>query len=187
MKRRSKGVRLVVVLFFIDTYTMDELILIAAAFAVLAIYFFYRSCKEQTPIEKADKLAKERNVCSHQSNKFYRRGQPGRAKHYSKQADSYNEEIFNTLNPPEQSVQLIDLHRLYVDDAMKQLQKRIDLVKRKNLSSLIIIVGKGNHSGDGPKLKPAVVQFAQHQGFRHKFINAGRIQIALNNRSIMVL
>lgn len=167
---------------------MDELLLmIAAAFAVLAVYFFYRSCKAQTPIEKVNKLAKKRNICSHQSNKFNRRGEPSRAKHYSSQADSYNEEIFNTLNPPEQSVQLIDLHRLYVDDAMKQLQKRIDLVRRKKLPSLTVIVGKGNHSDDGPKLKPAVIQFAQYQGFRHRFINAGRIQIELNIRSIQVL
>lgn len=62
----------------------------------------------------------------------------------------------NNRNRPENEV---DLHGLFVAEALDKLDNCLQEAKRKNLSGMIIIVGKGNHSQDRiAKLKPAVAE-----------------------------
>jgi DNA-nicking Smr family endonuclease len=40
----------------------------------------------------------------------------------------------------------IDLHGLFVQEAIEKAEERIDQCKRQGVDHLIIIVGRGNHS-----------------------------------------
>lgn len=129
--------------------------------------------------QSASQIAERRKECIRLSKRAYENKNHSLAKMYSKQANELKQkmekanetaakEIFENLNPLGQSMQRIDLHGLYVNEAIKQLEKRINLVKRHNLESLIVIVGQGKHSEDGPRLKPAVIQFAQNRSFSYE-------------------
>lgn len=119
-------------------------------------------------LETASSLVEERNKCAEFSRQFYQQKDRQRGQQYSVKTDELNEKIFKILNPSGQSVQIIDLHYLYVHAAIKKLQERISLVRRKRLPHLDVIVGRGSHSKDGPKLKPAVAKFLLNGKFDFK-------------------
>lgn len=70
---------------------------------------------------------------------------------------------------------IIDLHGLYVREAIKRLKQRIAQCRRENQQNFVVIVGKGLHSEQGPRLKPAVLEYAQNSGlnFRPNSPNEG--------------
>ncbi|KXN72913.1 Smr protein/MutS2 C-terminal [Conidiobolus coronatus NRRL 28638] len=62
----------------------------------------------------------------------------------------------------------MDLHGLYVEEAMDRVKERLRTVNRGDC--LCIIVGKGNHSTNHlAKIKPAVERFLTEQNLRHEF------------------
>ncbi len=75
--------------------------------------------------------------------------------------NSYAVKIIATKNNIERDSDEIDLHGLYVNEAI-QFFKETLLIKMRdeNFKSLKVIVGKGLHSKDKPKLKAAVINFA---------------------------
>ena len=56
----------------------------------------------------------------------------------------------------------IDLHGLYVVEALKYLQEKIDDCRSKNIKKLTVITGMGNNSPQNiAKIKPKVANFAR--------------------------
>lgn len=118
--------------------------------------------------------------CAKSSKEAYQRRNHKEAKTYSENGKRYQElkeennkraadAIFKYLNAPGKiSENSIDLHGLFVDEALDRLQKRVLSCKKNNVNELIVIVGQGNHSTDGPKIKPAVLEYAKCDGIRHR-------------------
>lgn len=64
--------------------------------------------------------------------------------------------IFKSHNPPDRPLNFIDLHGLWVEDAKKLLLKRMARAKAEGEERMVVIVGQGNHSANGPRIKPAI-------------------------------
>lgn len=97
--------------------------------------------------------------------------------------------IFNFHNSPEKQTKFaIDLHGLFVSEAIDRLIKRVLDVKRENGRELTIIVGKGINSRDGPKLKPAVDDFARSRKIRYHMNspNSGCIRFEFEETGLLM-
>ncbi|KAJ3074189.1 hypothetical protein HDU98_011941 [Podochytrium sp. JEL0797] len=55
----------------------------------------------------------------------------------------------------------IDLHGLFVQEAKDVLTERIAACRAQNVERLAVITGKGNHSANGPRIKPMVIEFCR--------------------------
>ncbi|QHS76541.1 Smr domain-containing protein SPAR_P00760 [Saccharomyces paradoxus] len=122
----------------------------------------------------ADEAYKKREQLSHESQTAYQRGDKKLAHELSEKskaqlkiAEDFNmqaaEYVFVENNADSSSSE-IDLHGLYVKEALFILQKRIKFAIEHNEPQLNVIVGKGLHSQNGiAKLKPSIEEFcAQH-------------------------
>ncbi|PNW78793.1 hypothetical protein CHLRE_09g390393v5 [Chlamydomonas reinhardtii] len=85
-------------------------------------------------------------------------------------ATQYNEraaELFYNAYNAHRGNDELDLHGLFVKEALVHVERRV-----RNLSSgmttLRIIVGRGNRSADGPRLKPAVEAWLRQRGYDFK-------------------
>lgn len=120
---------------------------------------------------KADQLRCKAEEASKQSQWEYQFGSKSEAKNLSNEKKAlYNQmnqkrrqaanlifEHFNRNRPAD----VIDLHGLYVAEALEYLQRKIDDCRAKNISKLEVITGMGNHSTDNiAKIKPKVEEFA---------------------------
>ncbi|CAI2192464.1 8004_t:CDS:2 [Funneliformis geosporum] len=120
--------------------------------------------------------AKLRNDCFSQSQSAFTSRQGLKAKELSqkgkehgKKMEQYNskaaEVIFNENNknrPPNE----LDLHGLYVKEALLKTELKIQYCKAKNIDNLTIIVGRGKHSSNGvAKLKPAIAELMEKYQF----------------------
>lgn len=97
--------------------------------------------------------------------------------HYEKYRKMAADGIFHENNE-RRPFTVIDLHRLYVSEAIEKLSERIIAAMEKNVAELEVIVGQGHHSGDGTaKIKPSVIQFAENNGMHYTINerNPGRI------------
>eukprot|EP01116_Phalansterium_solitarium_P024837 TRINITY_DN9217_c0_g1_i1.p1 TRINITY_DN9217_c0_g1~~TRINITY_DN9217_c0_g1_i1.p1 ORF type:complete len:173 (+),score=64.43 TRINITY_DN9217_c0_g1_i1:437-955(+) len=119
---------------------------------------------------RADEHATRRRQLAAQSQEAFRRGDKAAAKKLSEQAKAERQEMvaanaraaqlaFEAANE-KHGDGTIDLHGLHTDEALRYLQERVDKCRKLNASSLVIIVGVGNHSVNNiPKLKPLVQKF----------------------------
>lgn len=108
----------------------------------------------------------------------YKRGDKARAKELSDQAkqqlavaEDYNaqaaEYVFRENNA-DLAANEIDLHGLYVKEAVWVLRKRIGEAQARNQLQLRVIVGKGLHLANHvAKIKPAADEVCQELGLRH--------------------
>lgn len=81
---------------------------------------------------------------------------------------------------------VIDLHHLFVREAITSLTNHINTVRSsKNLSKLTVIVGRGHHSKNGPKLNGAVADFASKNNIPYDVDpkNPGRMLLWIANVS----
>ncbi|CAG8518837.1 1775_t:CDS:2 [Racocetra fulgida] len=60
----------------------------------------------------------------------------------------------------------IDLHGLYVKEAMDKTESRIQYCKANKIDHLVIIVGRGKHSSGLAKLKPAIINLMKKYQLR---------------------
>ncbi|KAM4807656.1 NEDD4-binding protein 2 [Rhinophrynus dorsalis] len=94
-------------------------------------------------------------------------------------------QIFQRANEFLLPENILDLHGLHVDEAMKHLrrvlQEKMDEYKQKGGKSyLSVITGRGNHSQGGvARIKPAVVDYLTNQNFRFQEIRPGVLRITL--------
>lgn len=72
----------------------------------------------------------------------------------------------------------VDLHGLYVKEALETIEERIQ--NGEPGSVLYVITGKGSHSRDGQaRIKPAVLRYLQEHHIRCQELNAGMLQVTL--------
>ncbi|KAI5074844.1 hypothetical protein GOP47_0010805 [Adiantum capillus-veneris] len=127
----------------------------------------------------ADDYRAEATLFAHRRNEFltrsqeaWRSGKKAEAKSLSNAAKAQAqlmaeankkaaEALFNKHNAT-RDVGELDLHGLFVKEAIEKVEQRIALCKEMGRKDLVVIVGKGNHSRDGNAiLKPIVEKFIQ--------------------------
>jgi len=128
--------------------------------------------KAESLRKKARQLQIKAKETSEQSQYEYHHGSKSKAKTLSiEKNDLYKQmhekncqaaalifEHYNQNHPEN----VIDLHGLYVAEALEYLQKKLDDCRSKNISKLTVITGKGNNSPQNiAKIKPKVENFAQ--------------------------
>ncbi|QRV81286.1 Smr domain-containing protein [Ceratobasidium sp. AG-Ba] len=134
--------------------------------------------------EKARQSARKRSKAFDQSSVAWKAGDKGlaktlseRGKQFGRQVDRYNEraakEIFLNLNaryyedPPVK----IDLHGLFVNEALVYAQGHIHRCRQEGVGETKIITGRGNNSKDGiAKIKPAVEGLLVREGLSDKYV-----------------
>lgn len=79
--------------------------------------------------------------------------------------------------------EIIDLHGLFVREAIRKLEDRITTATNENIKQIFVIVGRGLHSVGGPKIKPAVELFARDNliPFGEEKFNPGCIILDLSD------
>ncbi|QID88240.1 hypothetical protein GRS66_010949 [Saccharomyces pastorianus] len=126
----------------------------------------------------ADDAYKKRDQLSHESQTAYQQGDKKSAHELSekskaqlKVAEDYNMQAAEYVfveNNADSSSNEIDLHGLYVKEALFILQKRIKFATDHNEPQLNVIVGKGLHSQNGiAKLKPSIEEYCAKHGIRN--------------------
>lgn len=147
---------------------------------------------EKTPDEiyeqerkNAGEYAKKKNECFRQSKLAYKQHRKAEAKKLSNEGKKLEEKmiacnsraadiIFQKNNPPEKPLDFVDLHGLFVKEAITKLKQRIILSKRLGFPFLTVVVGMGNHSKGEQKLKPAVIAHAKKFGIHFKVDSPNR-------------
>ncbi|KAJ1303940.1 hypothetical protein OPQ81_008351 [Rhizoctonia solani] len=136
--------------------------------------------------EKARVAARNRSKMLDKASVAWKAGQKStaktlseRGKHFGAQVERYNEraakEIFLSLNATyysgtKESLEKIDLHGLFVNEALIYTQNHIDLCRQAGVTQTSIITGRGNNSKDGvAKIKPAVEGLLIREGLGDRF------------------
>ncbi|KAJ3995142.1 hypothetical protein F5050DRAFT_353745 [Lentinula boryana] len=133
--------------------------------------------------------------CSQKRKRAYDRGHYARAEELSEQRKEHqlmmeklnkqaSDWIFfenNKVRKPGE----IDLHGLFVEEAIVRVVSAIEDAKRRGDTEILLIVGKGLHSSGGvPKLKDAIEEFIKPQPFlvaRSDPTNGGRLIVRLES------
>ncbi len=111
---------------------------------------------------------------------------------YRKLRDEYNDSaalmIFEHFNKGK-TAKIIDLHQLYVKEAIQKLLERLKQLIGDSEDVLDIIVGRGIHSECGARIKPSVINFANDHCIRHEINkqNEGMIRFWLIGVTILSL
>ncbi|KAJ7096376.1 hypothetical protein C8R44DRAFT_644060, partial [Mycena epipterygia] len=74
---------------------------------------------------------------------------------------------------------VIDVHGLFIPEAIKKVETSLQTAIWDGRKDLRVIVGRGLHSRDGPKLRPAIMKEMQKQSIP--------CQIQANNPGILIL
>jgi DNA-nicking Smr family endonuclease len=139
---------------------------------------------------EASQLRLRAKVASKQSQSEYNFGSKAQAKVLSnRKNDLYRqmteknrqaaELIFEHFNQ-DRSSNVIDLHGLYVAEALRYLRNKLDECRAEKISQLTVITGFGNNSPNKiAKIKPEVENFARQNGLKATF-HGGHIKIDLS-------
>ena len=121
--------------------------------------------KAQELRNKAGEEAKLRGECFEKSKKEFESGDKGKelsdeGKEHGAKMEEFNrqaaEAFFNAHNMGN-DLYTIDLHGLYVEEAVERVKERFEKIGRKG--TLVVIWGAGNHSEGGVrKIKPAILE-----------------------------
>lgn len=127
--------------------------------------------------DQARQAAQLRSDAFEKSKACYQKGDHAGAKKFSEEGkrqdalvDEWNEKaarvIFDTLNK-DRSLDEMDLHGLFVKEAVQKVEERIQKCQKKGLKQFKCIVGKGIHSANGEaKIKPAIEDLVQKYNLR---------------------
>ncbi|KAI1282505.1 DUF1771-domain-containing protein [Xylaria sp. FL0933] len=152
--------------------------------------------KCETLRKKAREEVDKRKDCMRRAHEAYERGDGATAKQLSNEgkrhaarADEYFKEASDMIfsaNNPEIAADTIDLHGLYVVEAERRVEERIQADQRAGKTHLHIIVGKGIHSVDHvQKIKPAIEKLCQDLGLQYATEeNEGRIYVNLQGDDV---
>jgi DNA-nicking Smr family endonuclease len=152
--------------------------------------------------EQANHLYAQAKSLSDQSQEAYRAGDGARAKQLSNQkrkvyaqAEAINaraqQTAFSQVNQGK-GLEEIDLHGLYVKEAVDAVNCRVRECRKHGISTLVCITGRGNGSVDNvARIKPRIVELAASQGltFQENHPNDGcvTIYVDLNSRGKKLL
>ncbi|KAJ3117364.1 hypothetical protein HDU96_007018 [Phlyctochytrium bullatum] len=124
--------------------------------------------------DEADALYKSARESSQKSQDAYKSGRHADARLYSEQAASLRAQaqckakeaadaVFQEKNAG-RPIGEIDLHGLFVEEALERLKERIQTCKRQGVEELVVITGIGRNSVDNvPKIKERVKQLVQEE------------------------
>lgn len=134
--------------------------------------------------------------CFEESHQAYSRGDGAQAKTLSNRGKEHQRkmEILNKQaadwifieNNKDSKPGEIDLHGLYVKEAIARTDQAIQEAKQRGNSELHLIVGKGLHSkGGNAKIKPAVEELMQKHRLRAELDphNAGVLVVQIDSNS----
>ena len=121
---------------------------------------------------KAANHARERGSCFDRSKQCYSQGDHAGAKEWSQKGRNHDvkEKEFNSKasklifqhHNKDRDVDVIDLHGLFVREAVVMVQEHIRLCKKLKIKRFTVIVGKGLHSHNGiAKLRPAIMELVE--------------------------
>lgn len=141
---------------------------------------------------EANAYAKLRNQCFIEASRAYVAGNPKAAKDLSVQGKEYGERIIVIrgyasrtktqdirANSRNQGKITIDLHGFLVQDALDLLERLFAYYKDQG-KPLEVITGRGNHSmGGHAKIKPAVIQFLNENGYKYSAAGEGALTVHL--------
>lgn len=144
----------------------------------------------------AQTYAEERNNLLSESKKAYENGDKAKAKELSdkgKLAGNKMEEtnkqaaevILNYRNNGHDD-NYLDLHGLYLEEALNAFRERLNQLQNKKLNEEIIfevIPGAGNHSKNKAVIKPKVIEELQTRKLRFEEKNAGTLLVYLSPSS----
>jgi len=117
-----------------------------------------RAASKQSQFEYRSGCKSQAKVLSIQKTTLYRQ-----MEERNQQAAELIFEHFNQNRPNN----IIDLHGLYVAEALKYLQDKLKECRSKNILQLTVITGMGNNSPDKmAKIKPEVEKFARENHFK---------------------
>mmetsp|Transcript_5654 Transcript_5654/g.16811 ORF Transcript_5654/g.16811 Transcript_5654/m.16811 type:complete len:195 (+) Transcript_5654:134-718(+) len=128
--------------------------------------------------DDAGLLAHKRNECFEQSRAAYANGDGARAKELSNQGKEYDAEM-DRLNARAAEIIFaakqrdvdpdeIDLHGLYVSEAVEKTKERLIADRAAGKDHVVVIYGAGSHSVGGiQKIKPAVIDLLNADRFRY--------------------
>lgn len=147
--------------------------------------------------KKAEEAYKKREQLSHESQTAYQRGDKKlahelseRSKAQLKIAEDFNMQAAEYVfveNNADSSSNEIDLHGLYVKEALFILQKRIKFAIKHNEPQLNVIVGKGLHSQNGiAKLKPSIEEFCAQHGISNHLEKGNSGVLVLELKGVQV-
>lgn len=135
---------------------------------------------------EAEKEVKLRGEKFEQSKQAYESGNKELAKQLSDEAKVHDEnfkrlnkeageKIFQEINQ-KNSETIIDLHGLFVEEALEFLQERIEILKGSG-KKLEIITGAGNHSKDKALIKPKVIDLLNEKSLKFEEVKNGQIDV----------
>lgn len=127
--------------------------------------------------QEAEQLRTEAKKVSEQSQYEYNSGSKSQAKALSteknalyKKMDEKNHraaELIFEYHNQNRPRDVIDLHGLYVKEALKYVQNKLDECRSNNILQLTIITGMGNNSPNNiAKIKPEVQKYARENNLR---------------------
>jgi DNA-nicking Smr family endonuclease len=140
---------------------------------------------------EAQKFADERSNYLSSATKAFEAGEKAKAKELSdkgKQAGRQMEEanrkaaevILHYRNDGHEE-NYLDLHGLYLEEAMTAFRTRLDkLIARNEMVVFEVIPGAGNHSKNKAIIKPKVIEELQTRKLRFEEKNAGTLLVYLN-------
>ncbi|EJS41466.1 YPL199C [Saccharomyces arboricola H-6] len=145
----------------------------------------------------ADEAYKKRDQLSHQSQTAYQQGDKKSAHELSEKskaqlkiAEDLNMQAAEYVfveNNADSSSNEIDLHGLYVKEALFILQRRIKFAVDHNEAQLNVIVGKGLHSQNGiAKLKPSIEKFCAENGIKNHLEKGNSGVLVLELRDVQM-
>lgn len=140
--------------------------------------------------EKATKEHELMSQCFEKSQAAFNSGKKDEAKRLSEEGkkdqenrDKFQKEaaqqIFNEMNKG-LSEDAIDLHGLYVSEAIQFVEERLDkLSKSKKYTTFNVITGAGNHSAESAKIKPHIGKLLSTKGLKYNVGNEGVFIVTL--------
>lgn len=143
--------------------------------------------------KKANELGEQQRQLSARSQAAYKAGNGALAKQLSNQAkdihaqvEYHNKEaarlhyVHNNSNLPDGT---IDLHGLFVKEAIQKVDAAVSKAKKENRKTLTVIVGAGNHSIDRvQRIRPAVEKWCRDRGHTYTAVNQGCLSISLREK-----
>ena len=141
---------------------------------------------------QAQRIVEERSQLINESQQCYKNNEKGKAKELSEKSkilglkiEEINKQaaevILNYRNKGHDE-NYLDLHGLYLEEALKIFRERLELLQKKNLNYEIIfevITGAGNHSKNKAVIKPKVIEELQIRKLRYEEKNAGTLSVYL--------
>ena len=146
--------------------------------------------------EAANKEGDKMGQCFDKSQEAYKSGDGSSAKEYSTQGNKHKEErnrlnkqaadwIFEKNNLDNKRDE-VDLHGLYVREAVDKTEEAIRNARRSGINPLKVVVGRGTHSKNHvSKMKPAIEDLMRKENLRCKVDphNAGQLLVYLDASS----